>query len=213
MPAGGWRPRVPGCLSCSVLGASAHAPPPGRGALRPWLPTSDLPLRAMPASKGEQVGTAPPTCPLVLSDPCVPGPEQGAGTTGPDVGLPLGGPLLGVGQKSRSRPCGQSISVLISQALGGAGPKMGHLGPGLGGGGVSGTACQGPAGGGCPSQRLPPCPAGALLLACPRLPGHLNPRPAPLPEPSALIYVLLRWGIFSKNRTDVRKAAPPGNHA
>lgn len=180
----------------------AHASPPGRGALRALLPTSD---RAPPLPAASTGSIAPPAGQRVLSDPCVPGPEQGAGTTGPDVAYPRGAPSWGAGQKSRSRPCGQSISVLISQALGGATwvPGWGSLGqpvrvrPG----------------------HLPPTapaslPVQALLLAGPWVAWSLKSAGLrPFPEPSALIYVLLRWGIFSKNRTDVRKTTPPGNHA
>ena len=115
--------------------------PPGRGCA--GCPSLTGALLPQPTSQGRQAGIPPPTVQRVWSDHCVPGLRWGLGPWDQMWALPFGGPHLGVGQKRQSRPGGQSISVLISQALGKGWAQNGPPGS-LGLGGALGHSCQGP---------------------------------------------------------------------
>lgn len=209
---------VPG----SVCGSALPPAPPRRGTAGPrgdWPPTCDQCPRPSPASgTGRLASTAQSLA--VLCARCRPGPELGAGSCDPRTRREpcLPGPHLGCGRERQSRPYGQSISVLISQAPGKGwaqdGPP-GSLGLGRGRGGL-GSPVRVLAGGSCPSQS----PASrclsqgsAVCLSTSHLVTlNLQEACGTSPEPCALIYVLLLWGIFFKNRMDVRKTTMPQNH-
>lgn len=152
----GWRPsgaRLPGVLCPWCPGRGACSSPWQRGPEGPAAHSDRAP--PLPAaSTGEQGGIARPTGQRVLSDPCVPGPEQGAGTTGPDVGLPSGGPPPG-GRDRRAGHGRVANRFLSSSARPWEGP------PGSQAGGPW-DSLSGSGRGTCPSprpQRLPPCPS------------------------------------------------------
>lgn len=142
--------------------------------------------------------------------------EPGAGTAGPDVGPAPRSPHLGGG-------AGETVTAVwpidfCPHQPGpgeGLGPRWATWVPDLG---VSlGQPCQGPGWGQLPLTT--PCLPLPVLGPC-LLPAHASPgrsqlhRPVAGPQnPAALIYVLLLWGIFSKNRMDVRRATSPQNHA
>lgn len=216
-----WPPFM--CQALCVAPPSALPPaPPWRGTAGPrgdWLPAYDQCPRPSPASgTGRLASTAQSLA--VLCARCRPGPELGAGSCDPRTRREpcLLGPHLGCGRERQSRPYGQSISVLISQAPGKGwaqdGPP-GSLGLGRGRGGL-GSPVRVLAGGSCPSQS----PASrclsqgsAVCLSTSHLVTlNLQEACGTSPEPCALIYVLLLWGIFFKNRMDVRKTTMPQNH-
>lgn len=126
-------------------------------------------------------------------------------------------PILGVDRRGSHGPMANQFLSSSARPQGRAGPKMGHLGPRPGAGaGWSGAALSGSRRGSCPSQS----PASAvspraLLSACPQVTWsllNLQEACGTSPEPRALIYVLPLWGVFSKNRMDVRKTTTPQNH-
>lgn len=104
----------------------------------------------------------------------------GTGTPGPDVGPAPPPPdlFLGVGQERQSRPCGQSISVLISWAPRKGLAEMGHLGP-RPRAGVSWAAAPPGVLPPAASPRAQPCPGAARSLPNAREAGDTSQNPAP----------------------------------
>lgn len=218
-----WVGRPPSGARLPVAWSSAPPPAPARGDMHPPSPQRGAgrrPLTCAPPLQASLRGQAgrhpPPTHQLELSDRCMPGPELGAGTWDQMWVLPSRGPHLGGGTEEMVTAM-WPIDFCPHQPgpREGLGPRWATWVPGLGV--VSGAALPGSwLGAAAPRRALPPAVhPRALLSACPRVAWSvLNLRPVVTsPEPSALIYVLLWWGVFSKNRMDVRKTTPSQNHA
>lgn len=116
--------------------------------------------------------------------------------------LPPGAPALGVGQERRSRPCGQLISVLISQA---PGKGWAHDGPpGSRAWGVSGAALSGSRLGAAARPR-------ALLSACPRVAWSLSTSQAcgGAPDPCGPDLCAAAMGYFLYKQDGCEKTNKP----
>lgn len=116
-----------------------------------------------------------PLCKYVWRAHCMPGPKPGGGPPGPDVvSALLGPPSWGWDRRSSHSRVENQFLCSSARPWGGAGPKMGHLGPQASGVSWATLPWDGePAQGHSPSQHLPPAVSPrAVPSACAPPPGH-----------------------------------------